>query len=93
MGLIACYSVVVLVMSAFDTGRQSVIFTYLAKYTMSIFLMHTLFAALLRVGLFKMGIRNAVVHVTLGLSISFIGPIIAASIMKKANGWSFSFIQ
>lgn len=69
------------------------IFAYLAKYTMSIFLMRTLFAALLRVGLFKMGIRNAVVHVTLGLSISFIGPIIAASIMKKANGWSFSFIQ
>ena len=58
---------------------------FLAKYTMPIFLMHTLFAASLRAVLLKIGIKNAVVHVVLGLGISFAGPIIAAWIMKKTK--------
>lgn len=65
------------------------IFAYLVKYTMPFFLMHTLFAAPLRVVLFKVGIQNAVAHVTLGLSISFVGPIIAVSIMKKSKWLEF----
>ena len=68
-------------------------FGTLAKYTMPIFLMHTLFAAPLRTVLFKVGIHNAIGHVILGIAISFIGPMIAAVIMKKLNGWSFSSIR
>ena len=62
---------------------------FLAKYTMPIFLMHTLFAAPLRSVLIKIGIENAVIHVVLGLVISFAGPIIAAWIMKKTKWLEF----
>lgn len=47
--------------------------------------MHILFAAPMRFVLLKVGIENAVIHVVLGLSISFIGPIIAAWIMEKTK--------
>ena len=62
---------------------------FLAKYTMPIFLMHTLFAAPLRSVLLKVGVTNAVAHVVLGLGISFAGPIIAAWIMKKTKWMEF----
>ena len=62
---------------------------FVAKYTMPIFLMHTLFAAPVRSILMKAGIENAAVHVVLGLGISFAGPIIAAWIMKKTKWLEF----
>ena len=48
-----------------------------------------LFAAPLRTVLFKVGIQNAVIHVTLGIAISFIGPMIAGIIMKKSKWLEF----
>ena len=89
LGLLACYSVVTLMATAYENRRQSAVFGILAKYTMPIFLMHTLFAAPLRTVLFKLGIQNAVIHVTLGIAISFIGPMIAAIIMKKSKWLEF----
>nr|AMK55389.1 hypothetical protein AALO17_22550 [Faecalibaculum rodentium] len=62
---------------------------FLAKYTMPIFLMHTLFAAPMRSILMKIGIENTVIHVVLGLGISFVGPIMAACIMKKTEWLEF----
>lgn len=62
---------------------------FLARYTMPIFLMHTLFAAPMRSVLLKVGIENAIIHVVLGLSISFVGPIIAAWIMEKTKWLEF----
>lgn len=56
---------------------------------MPIFLMRTLFAAPLRTVLFKLGIQSAVIHVILGISISFIGPVVAAVIMKKTKWLEF----
>lgn len=52
---------------------------------MSIFLMHTLFAALTRVILIKVGLSNALIQVIVGLLISFLGPVIAAIIMEKVK--------
>lgn len=52
-------------------------------------ILHTLFAAPLRTVLFKLGIQNAVIHVILGIAISFIGPMIAAIIMKKSKWLEF----
>lgn len=54
-----------------------------------VLLMHTLFAALLRSILIKVGIENAVIHIVLGLGISFVGPIIAAWIMEKTKWLEF----
>lgn len=89
MGLLACYAVLVFMMAVFESGKQSVVFGYLANYTMPIFLMHTLFAASLRTLLFKLGIQDAVAHVVLGIAISFIGPIVATMIMKKKKWLEF----
>ena len=87
MGLLACVAVI-LIVAGFEEkfGRGM---DFLAKYTMPIFLMHTLFAAPLRSILMKIGIENAVIHVVLGLVISFAGPIIAAWIMKKTKWLEF----
>ena len=87
MGVLACFSVVVL---AFSTAeRQSVTFGFFAKYTMPIFLMHTLFAASFRAILLKLGVRNAAMHISLGILIGFAGPIIAAAGMKKSKWLEF----
>ena len=87
MGLLACVAVI-LIVAGFEEkfGRGM---DFLAKYTMPIFLMHTLFAAPMRSILMKVGIENAVIHVVLGLVISFAGPIIAAWIMKKTKWLEF----
>lgn len=69
MGLLACVAVILMVADfeeMFSRGMD-----FLAKYTMPIFLMHTLFAAPLRSVLLKVGLTNAVAHVVLGLGISF----------------------
>ena len=87
MGLLACVAVILMVEDfeeKFGRGMD-----FLAKYTMPIFLMHTLFAAPMRSVLLKAGIENAVIHVILGLGISFAGPIIAAWIMKKTKWLEF----
>lgn len=87
MGLLACVAVIMMVAGyeeKFGRGMD-----FLAKYTMPIFLMHTLFAAPLRSVLIKIGIESAVIHVVLGLVISFAGPIIAAWIMKKTKWLEF----
>ena len=87
MGLLACVAVI-LIVAGFEEkfGRGM---DFLAKYTMPIFLMHTLFAAPLRSILMKIGIENAVIHAVLGLGISFAGPIMAAWIMKKTKWLEF----
>lgn len=54
-----------------------------------VLLMHTLFAAPLRSILIKVVIENAVIHIVLGLGISFVGPIIAAWIMEKTKWLEF----
>ncbi len=59
---------------------------------MPIFLMHIVCSTADH--LMKIGIENAVIHVVLGLGISFAGPIIAAWIMKKnRSGWNSSCIR
>ena len=87
MGLLACVAVILMVAGGERTFGRGM--DFLAKYTMPIFLLHTLFAAPLRSILMKIGIENAVFHVVLGLVISFAGPIIAAWIMKKTKWLEF----
>lgn len=89
MGLIACCSIIMLIMGIFKDGKRIPVFGNLSQYTMPIFLMHTLFAAPVRVFLIKIGIQNAVVHVVLGLTVTFVGPIVAAEIMKKSKWLEF----
>jgi len=87
MGLLACVAVILMVTDFEEKLGRGM--DFLAKYTMPIFLMHTLFAASLRSVLLKVGVTNVVAHVVLGLGISFAGPIIATWIMKKTKWLEF----
>ena len=87
MGLLACAAVIMMVVDFERKLGKGM--DFLAKYTMPIFLMHTLFAAPLRSVLLKIGISNSAIHVVLGLGISFAGPIIATWIMKKTKWLEF----
>lgn len=87
MGLLACYVIVIFTVDY--EGKFGHCFTFLSKYTMSIFLMHTLFAAPMRSILLKVGIEQVTIHILLGLGVSFLGPIIAAWIMKKSKWLEF----
>ena len=89
LGLMACCSVVMLMVMVFGKGQQVFPFGLLAKYTMPLYLMHTMFAAALRILLFKIGIVNPIVHVLLGLFVTFAGPILAGFIMKKTKWLEF----
>ena len=71
MGLLACVAVFML----FADSKEI--------KCMTIFLMHTLFAAPCRVLLMKLGITNAPVHIGIGIAASFIGPIVAMMIIEK----------
>ena len=86
MGLIACTSVVII---AAGTEERASVLDRLSAYTMPIFLMHTIFAAGLRSVLFKMGIHSLWLHSICGISVSFLGPILAAKIMKRTNWLEF----
>ena len=88
IGILACYSIISIV-SGIDQKRSEPIFKRFGKYTMPVFLMHTLFAAPLRSVLFKLGISSAVVHIVLGILISFLGPVIAMMILDKLKPLDF----
>ena len=83
LGLIACFAVLGIVVGCFVDGKQIKIFELAGRYTMPIFLMHTLFAAPFRSVLLKLGIDNLVVHITLGLMVSIVGPIISMVLLEK----------
>lgn len=87
LGLMACIAVILLAATYEEKSGKAM--GFLAKYTMPIFLMHTLFAAPMRSVLLKMGVTNAAIHVALGLGVSFAGPIVAAWIMKKTKWLEF----
>ena len=75
----------------YHTHPQNRFFEVLARYTLPIYLMHTLCAAPLRILLNRLGIRQAVLHLALGLFFSFAGPIFAAWIAEKLR-WPLFFL-
>lgn len=88
LGLLACAAVLLLMQKVPD-GKRNRFLALAEGHTMPIFLMHTIFAAGLRSVLLKIGIDQGVIHLTLGLLISFAGPIVAAEIMKKTRWMEF----
>lgn len=61
----------------------------LSKYFLPIFLMHTIFAAGIRIIMFKLGIFTFSIHILVGIVFSFIVPIIVYEILKKKWGALF----
>ncbi|MCD7811215.1 MAG: hypothetical protein LUG91_05105 [Ruminococcus sp.] len=86
LGLMACGATVLI---SIDREHQGIFMEFLSRYTMPIFLMHGFFAAPLRIFLLKIGITNAVIHITCGIAISIFGPVIAEWVMKKTKYLEF----
>lgn len=61
------------------------------KYTFQIFLMHTIFAAGIRIVLLKFGINNYIIHLLLGLIFSIYFPTLVAIISDKILYTNFFF--
>lgn len=87
--LVAVTGFVLLFVHANQTNR---VLQFFSKYTMPIFLMHTLFAAPTRAVLMKLGVVAWSIHVVIGITISIVGPIIAMIIMQKSF-WLEFFIN
>ena len=66
-----------------DNLAENCVFKFMSKYTMPVFLMHTICAAPTRSILFKIGITSAWIHIPIGLAVSFGGPILVAIVLKK----------
>ncbi len=73
-------------------NKTNAVLSFFSNYTMPIFLMHTMFAAPVRVVLLKAGITAWPVHVVVGIIISIAGPIIAMMFMHKTY-WLEFFIN
>lgn len=80
MGLLGCAMVMVPMIGC---TKERILLDDFSKFTMPVFLMHTIFAAGLRSVLFQVGIENRWVHIFAGLAIGFMGPIVAIEIMKR----------
>ncbi len=84
MGLIACTSIFMLMVDC----KENTWMTKASRYTMPIYLMHTIFAAAVRACLLKIGINSFAVHASMGLISSVAGPIIAMRILERIKmGW------
>ena len=85
MGTLGCAAVVVVscIVSKVRCIRRCV--HKMAKYTLPIYLMHTMFAAGLRAALLKLGIAAPGIHILLGLCATFVGPIMAAGVLQKVK--------
>lgn len=83
LGIIAVSSIFILFScSELPTGK---ITKFLIKYNLPIFLMHTIFAAGIRIVLAKIGLNAWYIQIPAGLIATFIGPAIAAFIMEKTK--------
>lgn len=85
LGIVACLSIIILIIKIYGSKKQGVLFGFMAKYTMPLFLMHTMFAAGIRIILFKIGIIQSGVHIVVGVFVSFVGPVLAANIMSSVS--------
>jgi len=83
--LLACVGIIGFIGWLYKKNKQTPVFGILSKYSMSIFLMHTIFAAGIRAVLLKLSVTNSLLHITAGLIASFILPIAAQTIMEKLH--------
>ena len=84
MGVLGC--LLVFQTGCFLTDRISDrLIALCGKYTMPVFLMHTICAAGFRSILLKMGIRNSVIHIAGGIVISIAGSCVIAKLLGKSK--------
>ena len=89
IGCLACAFVVSCALNCPCNGHLQGVFDCCARYTMPVYLMHTIFAAGMRVALIRLGVSSSVLHVILGITVSFIGPAMAMIILSHLKPLDF----
>lgn len=77
--------------SVFKQIQNSKILDTFKKYTFQIFLMHTIFAAGIRIVMYKIGIDNFLIHLVIGLLFSIYVPVLVSVISNKIKFTNFFF--
>ncbi len=84
LGLMFCVSfMMVFIGIDFYNSKNNKFTKLVSKYTMHIFLMHSIFVATVRTILLRMGIESEVLHICLEIFAGIVGPIIVGIIMQK----------
>ena len=90
-GIYGCLFVLSLMKEMYRNNRQSRIFSIIVKFNMPIFLLHTTFAAFVRIVLLKIGLDRLAFHLVPGLLASYVIPCIAGWIMSQTPYLDFFF--
>ena len=77
--------------SIFRNIKKCKILDTMKQYTFQIYLLHTIFAAGIRIVMFKLGIQNYVIHFIVGLLASIYGPVLVGIICEKTKYLNFFF--
>lgn len=87
--LIGIAGSIALIMLITKSRHLNSILLKINKYSLPIYLVHTIFTSAIRIALMKIGIDNYVLHVVLGLFVGFCGPVVMAMIMNKTKYLDF----
>lgn len=77
--------------NAFKNIKKIAVLDTFKEYTFQIYLLHTIFAAGMRIILIKIGIYNYTIHFIMGLIVSIYMPVIISLISKKIKYTNFFF--
>lgn len=80
--IMASYGSYIVLKLIYNIGNNKLL-NILGKYSFQIYLMHTIFAAFIRVLLIKIGISNGIIQFILGMFCGFYIPIIISMILDK----------
>ena len=92
LGFIACFSIFMVAIYLCGKANENHFLRQIVPYTLYLYLLHTIFAAGFRSVLFKLGIDSPLLHIPLGLCVSFGGPILVAVLAKRIKFIEFFFV-
>ena len=82
---------IIILVEIFKSIQKSKVLDTFKEYTFQIFLMHTIFAAGVRIVLLKIGITNYFIHFVLGISASIYIPVLVSKLSNKILYTEFFF--
>lgn len=86
----AVFGILILV-QIFQHIKKSKILDTFKKYTFQIFVLHTIFAAGIRIVLLKLGVTNYIVHFAVGILFSIYVPVLISIISERIKYTDFFF--
>jgi hypothetical protein len=89
-GLLACTGITLFFGCCCENNRQMDWIQSISKYTMPVYLMHTMFAAAGRIILLKTGINGFMIHMGTGLLLSFAAPVVATEIILRTKWFAWT---